>query len=65
VSNRIRRQCYDCERKFSVPVGSKVYICPVCQVDLEEAGVKPNEKQPEDKGDYKPRFNGMRPFEAQ
>jgi hypothetical protein len=55
------RECSDCERRFWVRPESKKTICPVCEADLEAQGIK-NHPQPVDKSDYRPRFDGMRPF---
>jgi ribosomal protein L37AE/L43A len=59
-----KKTCADCGRSFHARSDSKRQICIVCEAEHEMAGVNPNEKQPADKGEYKPRYNGMSPFEG-
>lgn len=56
------RTCNDCELKYNCHPNSPYDICPLCQADLEADGININHKQPADKSDYKPRYNGMKPF---
>lgn len=57
-----KRTCADCGRNYYTSVNSPYDVCLLCLSDLEEAGVNPRQKQPADKGDYRPRYNGMKPF---
>jgi hypothetical protein len=58
----IRKPCADCSTVYTTHTNSPYDICPVCRAELEDLGINPAHKQPADKGDYVPRFNGMSPF---
>lgn len=60
--NLTKRSCADCSSVYNSHPNSPFDICPACRADLEDMGINPVDKQPADKGDYKPRYNGMKPF---
>lgn len=60
----MKRSCEDCSAEYTCHVSYPYKICPACLADLEDMGIDPSDKQPADKGDYSPRYNGMKPFET-
>lgn len=63
MTNKVRRECDDCGTPYWARPHASVSICPACVADLQDDGIDPYHKQPPDKGDYKPRYNGIKPYE--
>lgn len=57
--NRKKLECADCGLDYLVLQSYRYDICPGCREELREHGIDPNHQQPVDKGDYRPRYNGL------
>ena len=62
MAPKVKRECEDCGETYYVAPTYPLNICHVCRSELEDDGIDPNHKQPNDKSEYRPRYNGMKPY---